>query len=285
MPRPAAFCAPAPATARLTAPTASISFRPQLRRTIARSRVSFDTPLQASLAGLPYYGPPQQPVFALPTGPPPPGDDYVSGRGDGDDGPGPNGKALLAAMSVLFARYSALLVSAPVRTKAITTGLLMLLADYLAQSLTQPGVEVARLLRFLAYGLLIAGPATHAWYVLMDRAVRVPGLTGTAVKVALDQLVVNHAFIACFFSFMTLFESGSADGVPARLQSDHMPAFLASLRVWPLVNMINFSLVSPEFRVVVGSAVNVGWITYLSISAAASKPANQPVVEIAATGA
>lgn len=41
----------------------------------------------------------------------------------------------------------------------------------------------------------------------------------------------------------------------------------AGWKLWPLVSLVNFTMVPVEKRVVVGSLVGVGWGVYLSLMA------------------
>ena len=43
---------------------------------------------------------------------------------------------------------------------------------------------------------------------------------------------------------------------------------LAGLKLWPLVSLLNFTIVPVEKRILVGSLVGVGWGIYLSLVAA-----------------
>lgn len=42
----------------------------------------------------------------------------------------------------------------------------------------------------------------------------------------------------------------------------------AGLKLWPLVSLLNFTVVPVERRILVGSLVGVGWGIYLSLIAA-----------------
>lgn len=189
--------------------------------------------------------------------------------GHGRDNGGSGVAALTAAGAGLLARYSNQLVLRPYRTKAITTGLLMLLADYLAQTLTQPNLELTRMLRFLSYGVLIGGPFTHWWFSLIERHCA-RGILGAVQMAALDQLIGAPVQLACFVLFMHLVQGNSVFGSEDALRQQHLAAFIASCQIWPWVNMFNFAVVPSHFRVVFGSAFNVAWIAFLSMTAANS---------------
>lgn len=200
------------------------------------------------------------------------------GDSNGDDG-GFNafngGRTVQLLVAGLFAKYSRQLVVRPYRTKAITTGILMMISDYLAQKFTEPGLEIERLLRYLFYGAIIAGPATAWWFSLLETRITVGGLRGALHMAALDQVIGAPILLATFILFMHLAEGQRISGNEDVLREKHSNALLASVRVWPWVNTFNFALVPSQYRVVFGSIFNVFWIAFLSVTNAGKE--NAPV--------
>lgn len=225
-------------------------------------------------------------VLCTLSGSPPRGGDYAGhggggGNGDhfgrgGSDESGRSRSALFALLGAFVAGYARLLSTRPFATKSATTGVLMLLSDYLAQLFTRPALELARLARYLIYGLLIAGPITHLWFSVLERVVRSPGAAGVIQKVILDQCVAAPIFLAIYVLYMHLAEGRRLEGAGPTLRSQHSQALSASIRVWPLVNLFNFSVVPAPHRVAFVAAFNVIWVAYLSIST--SSDAETPVV-------
>jgi len=199
------------------------------------------------------------------------------GGGNGGDDGGLSdfngGKTLSLLIAGLFARYSKQLIVRPYRTKAITTGILMMISDYLAQKFTEPGLEIERLMRYLFYGMIIAGPATAWWFSLLERKIVVGGLRGALHMAALDQLIGAPILLATFILFMHLAEGEAIGGSEDLLREKHHNALLASMRVWPWVNTFNFAMVPSQYRVVFGSVFNVFWIAFLSVTTAGKESA------------
>ena len=180
-----------------------------------------------------------------------------------DEGDGQHESIIL--LNGIASRYSRELLVRPYRTKAITTGILMMLSDYLAQILTRPVLQAERLIRYLFYGFAIAGPATHWWFSLIEKHCS-KGLLGAVQMSALDQFIAAPVLLAAFILFMHMSEGQSIRGNESELRDKHKDALAASIRVWPVVNMINFSVVPSQYRVVFGSVFNVLWIAYLSVA-------------------
>jgi len=88
-----------------------------------------------------------------------------------------------------------------------------------------------------------------------------------------------------FFTFMTVAEGGGKRAVTKKFQDVYVPALKANYIVWPLVQMINFSLMPIQFQIVSGvlvdceheirtdngtqpfvSSIGIAWTAYLSLT-------------------
>lgn len=145
----------------------------------------------------------------------------------------------------------------------------MMISDYLAQLLTSPVIEGARLLRYLVYGFLAQGPITHAWFELLD-AHCLRGTVGVLQKVFLDQFIATPCMLALFVVYMHVMEGRRLSGAGDGLRAKHAKAFGVSVRVWPFINAVNFTIIPLALRVPFVAAVNVVWIAFLSVFNAAN---------------
>lgn len=190
-------------------------------------------------------------------------DEFSAAAGGGAAGVG----ALLLRS---WTAYLGALEAAPVRTKAITAGVLVGLGDTLAQVLTGTALgslDLPRLARFAAFGLVLQGPAGHAWYNLLERVVRLPGVAGIAGKVAADQLLFAPVFTSIFFGYLVLTEGGQFVDVREAVTSRLPSTLVASWKVWPLAHIINFGVIPLGLRVLYVNAVSTAWIAFLSMTA------------------
>src|ERR1700760_1251045 len=96
-------------------------------------------------------------------------------------------------------------------------------------------------------------------------------------RVGLDQVVFTSVNMLLFLSSMAFFEGypapkgqAAAEVQPAkerirdRLSSTYYTAVTRNWMVWPWVQVINFSVVPLEHRVLVVNVVALGWNCYLS---------------------
>lgn len=165
-----------------------------------------------------------------------------------------------------LAWYQARLASSPILTQSVTTAFLFATGDITAQQLIEhrgsKDHDVARTARMALYGGSVFGPAASSWYSLLQRRVvlSTPRRTMLA-QVACDQGLFAPVFIGVFLSSMAVLEGGSPR---AKLEHNYRSAMEANYVVWPAVQMVNFSLVPLQHRVLFVNMVSIAWNSYLS---------------------
>jgi len=162
----------------------------------------------------------------------------------------------------------------PVQTKALTSAVLSVVSDVLAQSLQ--GVPLSQLnttsLRNqFIIGLLIRGPLVHYWYIILEKLfiklgyspkqqnATVPAL----LKVLLDQTIFSFPFNLLYFYALGLLEGRSLDYIHAKIDREFMPMMISNLKLWPLVNVLNFTVIPENLRVLFGNIVGIFWTVYV----------------------
>ena len=164
--------------------------------------------------------------------------------------------------------YCKSLETRPLLTKACTSFVGFMLGDLIAQQISHPDMlDVTRILRLGAYGLLIDGPIGSMWYDVLEKFVCPEEPTGNKavlLKTALDQVVYATIMTAVFFALIRVWE-GHPEAVMSTLQAKFWPTLAANYMVWPLAHIINFKFVPSQFRILYNNAVCVAWLTYLSM--------------------
>lgn len=83
-------------------------------------------------------------------------------------------------------------------------------------------------------------------------------------KVCLQQCAFAPIFNTYFFCMHSLLSGGSLSDTVERLKNALPDSLKNSVKVWPIVQTINFIYVPPQFRSLFVGVVAVGWQTYLS---------------------
>ncbi|ERS96861.1 protein Mpv17 [Sporothrix schenckii 1099-18] len=166
----------------------------------------------------------------------------------------------------MLAWYKARLAARPLLTQSVTTAVLFAVGDVTAQQLVErrgpTGHDSMRTGRMALYGGTVFGPAAATWYGILQRHVvlSTPRKTMLA-RVAADQGVFAPVFIGVFLSSMAVLEGGSPQ---EKLEKNYKNALTANYMLWPAAQMVNFSLVPLEHRVLFVNLVSIGWNSYLS---------------------
>lgn len=151
-------------------------------------------------------------------------------------------------------------------TQSVTTAVLFAVGDITAQQLVERrGLkkhDATRTGRMFLYGGAIFGPAAATWYGLLQRHVvlSTPRKTMLA-RVAADQGLFAPVFIGVFLSSMAVLEGGSPKD---KLDKNYKNALTANYMLWPAAQMVNFSVIPLEHRVLFVNLVSIGWNSYLS---------------------
>ncbi|KAG7399202.1 hypothetical protein PHYBOEH_009368 [Phytophthora boehmeriae] len=176
--------------------------------------------------------------------------------------------------------YHYWLHEAPLLTKALTAATLSGIGDRIAQRIEATNTErnndskpddnslvsasTARTLRMVVWGGLFTAPIMHTWFHLIERALPGTGKLVVAKKVVADMVIVAPSMALGFFTVTKSLEGASVsdafDFAKAKLQ----PTLSMSYRIWPLANVLVFTVVPFQYRTPFVNCVTLGWSTFLS---------------------
>ncbi|TFB00973.1 Protein sym1 [Trichoderma ghanense] len=157
-------------------------------------------------------------------------------------------------------------------------------------------VEIESILRFIVYSILVT-PPNYKWQEFLERkfpsrtpvhepspassnppekqaqqgAQVVPvkdrlNLTNTAAKFVLDQLFGAPLNTLAFLYLMGGMTFQSQAQIWSNIQRDFWPMLIAGYRVWPIVGLLNLSVVPFDYRQLVGSTAGLFWGIFLSLN-------------------
>jgi len=175
----------------------------------------------------------------------------------------------------------------PLVTKMWSSGIILALGDYLAQKIEQhknkskDSIDPKRLAVYAIFGALISAPLLHIMYELLDHKLPMPHGNlfshppGWKRKVAghllFDQTVIEVLWLMSFFAGTKLLEGHTVQDMVQSIRRDFPPALVDAWKIWPALQLFNFSLVPVNLRVLMVSFIDVGWTAYLSIFSHGSK--------------
>lgn len=179
--------------------------------------------------------------------------------------------------NMVWQQYKAALAKYPLAVKATTAATLMSCSDVLGQTYEQAnyrkilekheGVQYnwQRTAQVGITGFTFSGPISHGWYNLLEGMVGRMALTtaysSVAAKMFLDAILFSPIAVAGYFVWRSALEGSDTRW---KLENKWSSAVQASWGFWPLANIVNFSLVPLQFRVLYNNGLSIVWNAYLS---------------------
>lgn len=158
----------------------------------------------------------------------------------------------------------------PLRTKAITAGVLSAISDIIAQKLTGiQKLQLRRLLLKVVFGFAYLGPSGHFLHLVLDKIFKGKKDTKTvAKKVVLEQLTsspLNNLLFMIYYGVVI-------DGRPwplvkNKVRKEYPKVQYTAWTFWPVVGWVNHQYVPLQFRVIFHSAVAMCWGIFLNLRA------------------
>ncbi|KAM7263051.1 hypothetical protein ACFE04_000734 [Oxalis oulophora] len=166
--------------------------------------------------------------------------------------------------------YLSQLKNHPLRTKAITAGVLSAVSDITAQKLSGiQKLQLKRLLLKVLFGAFYLGPFGHFLHKALDKIFKGKSDNKTvAKKVLLEQLTAspwNNLMFLIYYGAVV--EGRPWFEVKSKIKKDYPPLQLASWMFWPVVGWINHRHVPLQFRVIFGSVIACSWGIFLNLRA------------------
>ncbi|CAH9095303.1 unnamed protein product [Cuscuta epithymum] len=158
----------------------------------------------------------------------------------------------------------------PLRTKAITAGVLVGSSDIIAQKISgNKKLQLKRILLLALYGFAYSGPFGHFLHKLMDYLFRgKKGNKTVATKVLLEQLTSSPWNNMLFLMYYGLVVEGRPWSlVKKKVRKDYPSVQLTAWKFWPVVGWINYQYMPLQLRVLFHNFVASCWAIFLNLKA------------------
>ncbi|XP_042477963.1 peroxisomal membrane protein PMP22-like [Macadamia integrifolia] len=163
----------------------------------------------------------------------------------------------------------------PLRTKAITAGVLAGISDSISQKLSGiQKLQLKRLLLKVLFGFAYGGPFGHFLHKLMDKIFKGKKDTKTvAKKVLLEQLTSSPWNNLLFLIYYGLVVEGRTwNQVRSKIKKEYPSVQLTAWMFWPIVGWVNHQYIPLQFRVIFHSFVACCWGIFLNLRARSIMP-------------
>ena len=172
--------------------------------------------------------------------------------------------------------YSAVLEQSPLYTKAVTSATVYTIGDMISQGTEGKSIgeiDRPRVIRSLLAGLIGHGPLSHLWYDfsenIFENVMHLQGLSGTAIKVAIDQTTWGPFWNNSYILLLGLMKLEKFENIFEEMKRTTIPLLVTGLKLWPLAHCVTYGLIPVENRLLWVDLVEIIWVTILSTTAAA----------------
>mmetsp|Transcript_569 Transcript_569/g.857 ORF Transcript_569/g.857 Transcript_569/m.857 type:complete len:256 (-) Transcript_569:1021-1788(-) len=181
-----------------------------------------------------------------------------------------------------WAAYNEALEANPLLVKSVTASVILGAADFTGQAIERSrksqdvavedegasGVDIARVVRFAVFGLVLQAPWNHFYYQMLDGALpptEDPFTTTTGIKVFIDQFVQAPIFTVLIFAFLGALEGKTLDSIKKQLDDDYVDTMFANWKLWVPATAVNIAFCPPVLRVLFLNCVFFFWSIFLSL--------------------
>ncbi|KAL3769471.1 hypothetical protein ACHAWU_008880 [Discostella pseudostelligera] len=188
--------------------------------------------------------------------------------------------SLLKSAGSSYARFLTLY---PILTKSLTAGVIFGFSDWVSQLIEQKNQDGtttttssssspdgrSRILASFLVGTLFFGPAAHAWYAAIFSLLPSTTLPSTLAKAALGQVIFGPCFTCVYFLANMLsrpngFQSFTFSSYKNKIISDLPSVWMSGLGYWPLVDLLGYAYVNPNYMPLYVNGASFVWTVYLS---------------------
>ncbi|CAM9286976.1 unnamed protein product [Scytosiphon promiscuus] len=189
---------------------------------------------------------------------------------------------MMNAIKGTYARYPVLLNSA-VGYGVFASG------DVMAQRLADPDLawDHRRSLSIGLLGIVQNGVLLRVWYRALDKFVTPKtDLKSVVKKIACDEAVFAPQLAVSYLATSAYIQSpGDWGAVRENVESKVVTTWQNDLKLWPMANLIGFSLVPRAVRPLYASGVQLLWQCYLSTAGFSPPPGSEVAVATAVAAA
>nr|XP_022289368.1 protein sym-1-like isoform X1 [Crassostrea virginica] len=168
-------------------------------------------------------------------------------------------------MARLLQSYLRILEKHPLVTMSCTTGTLMATGDAISQLVVErtKKFDFVRNGRFLVFGVFIGGPMFRGWYFSIDKVFGKTKYAPMKMMIA-DQGVFAPVFLPFFLFTMGIMRQDPVHEIKNKIKKDYYDVITTNWKIWPAAQIINFTFVPLQHRIMVVNIVSIGWNCYMA---------------------
>lgn len=184
-------------------------------------------------------------------------------------------------LTFLLESYLKSLKDSPAITTSISVAFLVGLGDLLSQQVIEKlgwaKHNIFRSLKMITLGGLVAAPFIRNWFMTLDYLYPGDSFFVTLKKVVTDQVCFAPFINGLMFILSDKIDGKSNEEVKKNLSTNYISAMKVNYMLWPAVQLVNFSLIPANLRVIFVNFIAIFWNCYLAFMMNRKSPV-KPIV-------
>ncbi|XP_062139607.1 mpv17-like protein [Drosophila sulfurigaster albostrigata] len=151
---------------------------------------------------------------------------------------------------------------------AIIMGISDMIAQLAIEKRSYKDYNLSRTARYSAIGLFVCGPLLRRWYIKLDTLVSKdqPALQRSLKKMVVDQTCFAPPFTLLLSYLVPLVNGERHADIVQRIREQYFTILQRGYMLWPLAQLINFTLIPINYQVLFVQLTLLIWNCYLSIA-------------------
>jgi len=188
---------------------------------------------------------------------------------------------ILKFATSMFRGYTNLLLTQPLKTKMITSGIISGFGDMLCQKFAEKksaqDYSYTRTLRQSSVACLYSAPIWHKWFgTVLPWIIRpikfIPARILTSAL--LENTIMGGFSMATSLFLLESLKSGNANTAIDNVQEKFAPIMTNAVKFWSVISLINHTFVPVHLKVLVNNVTGIVWQSYVSHMVNAGTPCN-----------
>ncbi|XP_050329044.1 uncharacterized protein LOC126758726 [Bactrocera neohumeralis] len=170
-------------------------------------------------------------------------------------------------MAAILQHFKTMLQRYPVTRGMVSYSLIWPTSSLIQQTFEGkrwPDYDWWRALRFSLYGGFFVAPTLYSWIKVSSAMWPRTSLQTAVFKTAVEQISYTPAAMTCFYFLMSLLEMKTVGEAAAEVRKKFIPTYKVAMSIWPVVGIINFSVVPEKNRVPFISVCSLLWTCFLA---------------------
>ncbi|XP_050532573.1 PXMP2/4 family protein 4-like [Daktulosphaira vitifoliae] len=124
--------------------------------------------------------------------------------------------------------------------------------------------DFVRAARFGLFGAFYVAPTLNAWLTVARFLYPRNDIRSAIKKALLEQVIYSPCAMVSFYFGMSLLEGKTAEEAKQEVKNKFFPTYQVGVVVWPVLQVVNYTMVPEKNRIPFVSICSLGWSSFLA---------------------